>query len=70
MARKKMSLNVQVAAVKAARSEGKSLETIEKDHPALKDGVTAVRKESATPPAPKRSGAPRAYSSMTQRPTL
>ena len=71
MAKKsKLSLKMQVAAVKAAREEGKSLEDIEKAHPELKDGIASIRGEHVTPPAPRRSGSNRAYTSMSQRPTL
>lgn len=71
MARKsKLSLKMQVAAVKAAREEGKSLDDIEKAHPELKDGVASVRGEYVAPPTPRRSGSGKAYSSMSQRPTL
>lgn len=70
---KKMSRDMQIAAVRSAREGGKSLDEIEKDYPDLKDGVAALREEAqpATPaPAPRGSGSSRAMSSMTRRPTL
>lgn len=72
MAKSKMSLPMQKAAVKAAQGEGSSLDKIEKDHPELKDGVAAIRKESAArkAPVPAGSGSTRVRTSMTRRPTL
>ncbi len=72
MAKRKMSLSMQKAAVKAAQGEGSSLDTIEKDHPELKDGVAAIRKQSAAPatPEPARSGSTSVRTSMTRPPTL
>jgi len=70
---KKMSEDMQIAAVRSARDGGMSLDEIEKDYPDLKDGVSALREEAqpATPPPARRgSGSTRALTSMTQRPTL
>lgn len=70
---KKLSKDMQVAAVRSALNGGDSLDKIEKDYPDLADGVAAIRKEkesAAPPPSRRGSGSTRERSSMTRRPTL
>lgn len=69
----KFTPDMQVAAVRSALSEGKSLEQIKAAYPNLKDGIAIVEKESAatTPPSSRTgSGARAPLTSMMTRPTL
>ncbi|HAC56601.1 TPA: hypothetical protein DCF80_03795 [Candidatus Saccharibacteria bacterium] len=70
MAKKKMPVDAQVAAVRSMMDGGTSLDTIAKDYADLAEGVAQVRSTSAAPPRRRGSGPTSEVSSLTRRPSL